>query len=400
MFKHIKKIVGFLFVLFLGYQIVGCSHSSTNVQEGKVCGIIVEDGNVSQTIQNAEVKIIENNVAILTLNTDEKGSYCFDPADVSEDTFFIKVLKDNYANGFVEVNSTNLSKIDDIPLTKLNTTISVPKSGKTIELDNNTSLIFPSDAADDDIVVQATPTQMYQTISVDTNNTLFYSIDLVAKEVSTGEEIHNFNKPIELSIPITIDGNISADNFEVYRLNEETNTLILEDVNKTLENGYLKIYLKHFSHHAVKFNPRDCVSSCYYDTTELSSKPQRFILESGKIYTAIQPACTYAKLCGLSCEPSGGGGVFMTILKRGKIVTCCDGKKYCNLKLPKGCKKVAKKCPCKPTKIDYCPMTGKPTCTQEKTKTCPDGTKLTWCPEKNEPVCPPPPPSGGTGGTN
>jgi len=259
MYRYVKKILIFLVVLLFGYQIVGCGNSSSsenlaplrNLDESiEICGIVVEDGNANKKIQNAKVEIIENGVTLLTLDTDEKGSYCFESTDISEDTFFIKVLKEEYANGFVEVNNTNLSKIDNILLTKLSIPIAVPKSGKTIELDNNISLVFPADAVDENITVQATPTQMYQTVFIDVNSNYFYSIDIVVKKITTGEEIHSFSKPIGLLFPIVT--NLSVDSFDILLFDEVTNTFIVEDVNKTIENGYLKIYFNHFSTYIIK----------------------------------------------------------------------------------------------------------------------------------------------------
>ncbi|SFV71424.1 hypothetical protein MNB_SV-13-558 [hydrothermal vent metagenome] len=378
MHKHIKKILIFLVLLLFGYQIVGCRGSSKTTESNsqKICGVVVEDGNVNKKIQNAEVEIIENGVTLLTLDTDEKGSYCFESTDVSEDTFFIKVLKEDYANGFVEVNSTNLSKIDNILLTKLSEPIPVPKSGKTIELDNNISLVFPTDVVSEDITVQATPTQMYQSISMDENNTLFYYIDLVAKKVSNGEEIHNFNKAIELKIPIGVNENSSIDNFVFYSFNERKNIFEIEDVNKKIENGYLIIDLNHFSLHAVATS---CSSKFYWSRTCSSSRTHSVHLKNGKKLTVTQGACTYVKVGKIICT-NGGGGVGFASYNKGQLKTCCDGKKYCSFpecNPPEKCKKQTKECKCEPKEITWCPLTeDEPKCTEP----CDDGSCPPDCP--------------------
>jgi hypothetical protein len=231
---------------------------------------------------------------------------------------------------------------------------------------------------------------MSSIITTDKNVTLFYFIDLRAIEIDTGDEIHHFNKPIELKILMNISENLNIDDLVFYNFDEKNNKFRKENVDKKIENGYLIIKLNHFSTKAIGTFCRVQLSKSF---TCISSKSHSIKLLNGKKITVVQRSCTYARVAKIRCNPKGGGIILFTY-KRGKKIHCCDGKVYCNLFecIPKGCKKKKKDCDCKPHKMEWCPLKEKePKCTAKIV--CPNGSHI--CPDKN---CPPPP-TGAEGGS-
>ncbi len=377
----------------------GCGDSNNKPNEQpKICGQVVEDGNISHLIAGATVEIIENNSSLATLYTDSDGSFCFASSLVSEANFYIKVTRDGYATAFVEMNNTtDLTQLDNILLTKLSDPVTITSTGGTIDLENNVSISFPVGAIDEDILVQATLTPLAETIVVDANSSFLFSIDLNAKNSITGAEIDQFNLPVTLKFPIYFDGNLSADDFVVYMFDEENQTLVAENLDTKIENGYLQIQFRHFSHHIVKAKPSGSIIGCVISTSGVEPVTHSVTLDNGKTLSVTQPACTRARVCRILIV-GGGGGIGFVILEKGQIKACCDGKKYCSLSgIPEGCNQQTKSCTCAPTEKTWCPLTeGEPECTSKNTKTCPDGSTPSWCPEDPEPACP----TGAEGGGN